>query len=317
MIIVLLLTIFCTFNVKDSTTGAELKVVGGRQAKKGEYPFLVSLQWKTHGHFCGGNLISFDRILTACHCMCSFRTGLPFMFLVRDIIAVAGVENYNSEGRQVMQIYKSERHIHCGLGKGGGWTFDYGIYTLSRPFSRYYQGNTVSTIPVYSWNPVELRTKIKEMINKSVVCQGAGWGYKTVEFDKEADDFVYKDPSETLKSIDVTLWSLSTCQTELCKQPVMRCLPEGELGRRNQVCGKAPDKEDVCEGDSGGPLVCNGYVIGILSWGPACGQHPYPSMYGSIEEAYNLEMFASSEYIQASITLLAVSVFIHIKNYLI
>ena len=41
--------------------------------------------------------------------------------------------------------------------------------------------------------------------------------------------------------------------------------------------------KDACHGDSGGPLVQNGVQVGIVSFGPDCGNASYPGVYVQVD----------------------------------
>lgn len=61
------------------------RVIGGRDAKYGEFPHMASIKdYSSMEHFCGGAIISDKHILTAAHCLQGHRSK------ANNIIAVVG-----------------------------------------------------------------------------------------------------------------------------------------------------------------------------------------------------------------------------------
>lgn len=100
LVLFLFLAVTCTST--DSS-----RIVGGHDVSPGEYvPYQVSLQYftrkKKYQHFCGGSIITPNRILTAAHCCKDFDVKL--------MTVLAGVRDLNdSEG---VRVQVSSYDIH-------------------------------------------------------------------------------------------------------------------------------------------------------------------------------------------------------------
>jgi trypsin len=75
-------------------------IVGGEEAVRGEFPFMVSLQ-DENGHFCGGSLIAKDWVLTAAHCVAG---GAP------DAIYLGLHEHSVTQGAEVFRAAQVIQH---------------------------------------------------------------------------------------------------------------------------------------------------------------------------------------------------------------
>jgi secreted trypsin-like serine protease len=48
----------------------ETKIVGGSEAERGEFPFMVSLRHASRDrHYCGGAILDRTHVITAAHCL--------------------------------------------------------------------------------------------------------------------------------------------------------------------------------------------------------------------------------------------------------
>lgn len=58
----------------------------------------------------------------------------------------------------------------------------------------------------------------------------------------------------------------------------------GAIIRESMLCAGKLDGGglDGCYGDSGGPLIFNGFIIGLVSFGYACGHNYYPGVYTKV-----------------------------------
>ncbi|XP_075148880.1 chymotrypsin-2-like [Haematobia irritans] len=90
----------------DKTANSQDRIVGGTNVPDGEYiMYQISLQYfynNTHRHFCGGSIITPNRILTAAHCVVGHS---PEKFSI-----VAGITNLKSDEGLRSQVTHIDVH---------------------------------------------------------------------------------------------------------------------------------------------------------------------------------------------------------------
>lgn len=122
------------------------KIVGGVEADKGEFPFIVSLRSSWYGHYCAGSLIAKNWVLTAAHCVDGI-TPDSVMIGLYDQNDVSG-----AEGIKPIKIIKHPKWDSANL------NYDYALIQLAEN----------SSYPLISLN--------KDEIEGKVMMTTAGWG---------------------------------------------------------------------------------------------------------------------------------------------
>lgn len=132
------------FNELDEVNSEE-RVVGGSNVKPDEYiPYQISMQYKRnngqYGHFCGGSIISPNRIITAAHCVNGQDAS--------RISVVAGINNLNDKTGKRSQVTKFEMHENYQELV----TSDIAILTIDPPLEM--DGKRIEAIDCFDYEPV-------------------------------------------------------------------------------------------------------------------------------------------------------------------
>ncbi|XP_057332098.1 trypsin-2-like [Microplitis mediator] len=232
------------------------RIVNGQVAKKGQFPFMVSLQKEGPKlfHFCGASIISERWIVTAGHCVvkfenCSFR-GNSFT-PKENMIAVAGDTNliwgYSPfrQVRKVDQIVINPRFDRFSLAN------DIALVSLQEPF---FFTMFVSPIPLAEQVPPA-----------GTICSVSGWGFPDENTEAIVDELMF---------VELPLISYDYCRKLLRGIKVMH---------PSMICaGYIEGGKDACQGDSGGPFVCDDLLTGVVSGGTGCARPKIPGYFANV-----------------------------------
>jgi len=242
------------------------RIVNGRDAKVGEFPYQVSIQM-TFGsddyyasnrgnHFCGGTLIAENWVMTAAHCVKS--NPQPSQLRV-----AVGATNVDDSNNPVYKVEKIISHLYDDTTKQG----DVALLKLVK------NANFESTNAGDQYHAAPATLPPADFDASGSHCNVSGWG-RLVSHGHDAP--------KILQVTDVMMLSGDDC--------------EGIFGDKwpfNQeymLCAGGKDK-DACQGDSGGPLVCPAaegssqrYITGIVSWGIGCATEGIPGVYTDVAE---------------------------------
>lgn len=236
----------CLFGLFTGFVAPASAVVNGTPAKLSDFPYFTVV-----GTGCGGALIKPDRVLTAAHC----RDALNESDKVR-----VGAKRIQRTVRlramlplHVRELAKMEREYPPPAG-------DLMILALDRPV----KGVPLARIAAAGDDLTAPGTPVTTIGRGATSSDGAGQG--------------------VFRSGLVEIQAPSQCEEELYTP----------LLRKWSVCTRDPRMADpaypgpftsACVGDSGGPLLVNGgagnRVVGVVSWGPSCGELRDPEIYAN------------------------------------
>ncbi|KAG5343277.1 TMPS9 protease, partial [Acromyrmex heyeri] len=242
----------------SDSTPIEARVVGGKPATKGQYPFIVSLQ-QTIGrqsrHFCAASILNERWVLSAAHC----GKGIP----ASSITVKAGKNNLKvkeatEQTVKVLKVYIHEKY------KGGVGPYDIALFKLATPLK---MNKNVQTITLAQPNSIPT--------GNVWLC---GWGSTSTS--------TFPIMPDKLQHVMLNIMNLKSCN-----QTIIKLTRSSSVDKTN-ICTGSPDRKSSCSGDSGGPLfkIINKkpVLVGIVSWGIIpCGSRGAPSVYTRVSNFNN------------------------------
>jgi len=226
----------------SNSSGPDISIVNGRDARQGDFPWQVELSDR-RGQFCGGTLIHARWVLTAAHCLEGESTS--------SFNATAGQHDLRrqSGNEQTSRIRRIHNHPRYN-----SRTTDNDIALLQLDSA------------MRMTNFVGLARLPRGDISPGTTCKISGWG-ATSEGGRGAN---------ILQEGDVRVMSNRDCQNTGYSSSQITAGMLCAQGTRN---GRIVD---ACQGDSGGPLTCGSTVHGATSWGRGCARRDYPGVWARV-----------------------------------
>ncbi|XP_069823255.1 transmembrane protease serine 6 isoform X2 [Dendropsophus ebraccatus] len=236
-------------NCDCGVQATENRIVGGTQAKEGEWPWQASLQVRGF-HICGGSLVADRWILTAAHCFIQDSYATPEVWTV-----ILGKVRLSRSSQKEMAFKVTQLIIHPYHDQD---THDYDIALVQLD----------NPVPLTSPHVqrICLPTSTHHFPTGST-CWLTGWGSE-----KE-----FGPTSDVLQKTDLRLIPQHVCSE----------LYHYQISPRMLCAGYSDGTKDACQGDSGSPLVCKDpggrwFQVGLVSWGAGCAIPKYFGVYSRI-----------------------------------
>ncbi|XP_063697690.1 trypsin-1-like [Culicoides brevitarsis] len=236
------------------------RIIGGKKAFEGQFPFIVLINYK-----CGGSVLTENHVLTAGHCVTFLDYRGKFHFFQKFVLMFGQTRVENNQN----WVHRTAKKVmlHENFSFNGQIFFnDIAILEFSKPLEF---GKTIQAVKLSQISDeAEIASKFFTTI---------GWGLTDDGY--QSNDLLFVD----MKTI-----SLDECQATLDE-----ILYKSFKLNEGIMCVESTSLHPLgatCNGDSGGPLVVEGtnLLVGITSWGPNnCTRKPHP--YGFTRVAFYLD----------------------------
>ncbi|XP_052744380.1 venom protease isoform X2 [Bicyclus anynana] len=247
------------------SNGTFSRVVGGVNAKLGDFPWMALLGYKgkrspTTSWLCGGSLITRHHALTAAHCIHNHEDDL-YVVRVGELDLAR-----EDEGATPLDVLIKSKIKHEGYNPKA-FTNDIGLLVLEKDVEF-----TNLIRPICIPTDIKLRSTTFEDYNPFI----AGWG-----------DLEFRGP----KATHLQVLQLPVVSNDFCRQAYTAYKAQ-VIDERVLCAGFKQGGKDSCQGDSGGPLMqpmfnpetlkFSFYQIGVVSFGKKCAEPGFPGVYSRV-----------------------------------
>ncbi|XP_065342193.1 brachyurin-like [Cloeon dipterum] len=222
----------------DRKASVSAFIINGRTTKRGEFPHQVAI-YMDEEHFCGGSLISNTHVLTAAHCVATYKS----------FELIFGASNRDGSDSGVVRM-KAKNKIQHPSYSTFSLVNDIALLVLPKPVKF---TSAIKKISLAS------PTQTKNLLQKGALMTVAGWG-KTSDAEETIGD--------VLLSATLRVLSSQECNRIYGYENYM---PTAQ----SSICVIGNKQSATCQGDSGGPVIMKEnnllYQVGIVSYGSANG----------------------------------------------